>query len=137
MSEMQSGPLSALPANVLLDEVDKELERRGHWLVRYTADAKEANSAVGSVFQRNFLGGGDIKRRMRPACPVVRQGRAGNRSPYADRWSAYAAFFSAARAALALSARAVKPAASLMAMSERIFRSSSMPAFFKPLMSCE
>jgi RNA-directed DNA polymerase len=31
----QGGPLSPLLANVLLDEVDKELERRGHCFVRY------------------------------------------------------------------------------------------------------
>ena len=31
----QGGPLSPLLANVLLDEVDKELERRGHKFVRY------------------------------------------------------------------------------------------------------
>ena len=30
----QGGPLSPLPANVLLDEVDKALERRGHCFVR-------------------------------------------------------------------------------------------------------
>ena len=30
--EPQSNPLSPLLANVLLDEVDRELERRGHWL---------------------------------------------------------------------------------------------------------
>jgi RNA-directed DNA polymerase len=35
----QGGPLSPLLANVLLDEVDKELERRGHCFVRYADDA--------------------------------------------------------------------------------------------------
>ncbi len=35
----QGGPLSPLLANVLLDEVDKELERRGHRFVRYADDA--------------------------------------------------------------------------------------------------
>jgi retron-type reverse transcriptase len=34
----QGGPLSRLLANVLLDEVDKELERRGHAFVRYADD---------------------------------------------------------------------------------------------------
>ena len=34
----QGGPLSPLLANVLLDEVDKELERRGHCFVRYADD---------------------------------------------------------------------------------------------------
>src|SRR3954447_23268575 len=41
----QGGPLSPLLANVLLDEVDKELERRGHCFVRY---ADDANVYVGS-----------------------------------------------------------------------------------------
>ena len=34
----QSGPFSPLLANVLLDEVDRELERRGHRFVRYADD---------------------------------------------------------------------------------------------------
>ena len=34
----QGGPLSPLLANVLLDDVDKELERRGHRFVRYADD---------------------------------------------------------------------------------------------------
>ena len=34
----QGGPLSPLLANFLLDEVDKELERRGHTFVRYADD---------------------------------------------------------------------------------------------------
>jgi hypothetical protein len=78
------GVLSPLLANVLLDEVDRELERRGHSFVRYADDANvyvrsrragnrvmalllklygrlrlkvnEAKSAVASVFQRKFLG---------------------------------------------------------------------------------
>jgi group II intron reverse transcriptase/maturase len=81
----QGGPLSPLLANVLLDEVDKELERRGHCFVRYADDSNvyvrsrragervmsllrrlyarlrlkvnEAKSAVVSVFtERKFLG---------------------------------------------------------------------------------
>jgi group II intron reverse transcriptase/maturase len=35
----QGGPLSPLLANVLLDEVDKELERRGHCFIRYADDS--------------------------------------------------------------------------------------------------
>jgi RNA-directed DNA polymerase len=82
----QGGPLSPLLANVLLDEVDKELERRGHCFVRYADDANvyvrsrragervmallrrlydrlrlkvnETKSAVASVFGRKFLGYG-------------------------------------------------------------------------------
>jgi len=80
----QGGPLSPLLANVLLDEVDKELERRGHAFVRYADDCNvyvrsqcagarvmgllrglyarlrlrvnETKSAVASVFSRKFLG---------------------------------------------------------------------------------
>ena len=80
----QGGPLSPLLANVLLDEVDKELERRGHSFARYADDANiyvrsrragervmallrdlygalhlrinEAKSAVASAFTRKFLG---------------------------------------------------------------------------------
>lgn len=80
----QGGPLSPLLANLLLDEVDKELERRGHAFCRYADDCNvyvrskragervmallrrlygrlhltvnEAKSAVASVFGRKFLG---------------------------------------------------------------------------------
>ena len=80
----QGGPLSPLLANVLLDEVDKELERRGHAFVRYADDCNvyvkskragervlatlkrlygrlklrvnEAKSAVGKPWNRKFLG---------------------------------------------------------------------------------
>jgi hypothetical protein len=80
----QGGPLSPLLANVLLDEVDRELERRGHRFVRYADDCNvyvrspkagervleglrkfydrlhlkvnEAKTAVASVYGRKFLG---------------------------------------------------------------------------------
>lgn len=80
----QGGPLSPLPANVLLDEVDRALERRGHRFVRYADDCNvyvrsvragervmaqlrqlyarlklsinEAKSAVAPVRGRAFLG---------------------------------------------------------------------------------
>lgn len=80
----QGGPLSPLLANLLLDEVDKELARRGHAFCRYADDCNvyvrskragervmallrrlygrlhltvnEAKSAVASVFGRKFLG---------------------------------------------------------------------------------
>ena len=80
----QGGPLSPLLANVLLDEVDKNLERRGHRFARYADDCNvyvrsrragervlqslrrlyaklrlkvnEAKTAVGTVFGRKFLG---------------------------------------------------------------------------------
>jgi group II intron reverse transcriptase/maturase len=80
----QGGPLSPLLANVLLDEVDKELERRGHRFVRYADDCNvyvrskragervmqslvrlyaklklqvnESKSAVAKAWERSFLG---------------------------------------------------------------------------------
>jgi RNA-directed DNA polymerase len=41
----QGGPLSPLLSNIMLDDLDKELERRGHRFVRY---ADDANIYVGS-----------------------------------------------------------------------------------------
>lgn len=41
----QGGPLSPILSNILLDELDKELEKRGHSFVRY---ADDANIYVGS-----------------------------------------------------------------------------------------
>ena len=80
----QGGPLSPLLANVLLDVVDKELERRGHGFVRYADDCNvyvrskraaervmeglvalyaklkleinPAKSAVALAWERSFLG---------------------------------------------------------------------------------
>ncbi len=80
----QGGPLSPLMANVLLDEVDKELEKRGHAFARYADDCNvyvqseragkrvmealknlyaglrlkvnESKSAVARVWTRKFLG---------------------------------------------------------------------------------
>lgn len=80
----QGGPLSPLLANALLDEVDKELEKRGHAFVRYADDCNvyvrskragervmvamrglfaklrlrvnEAKSAVAPPWKRKFLG---------------------------------------------------------------------------------
>jgi RNA-directed DNA polymerase len=80
----QGGPLSPMLANVLLDEVDRELERRGHRFVRYADDCNvyvrsqragervlqalrgcyaklrlkvnEAKTAVAPVWERKFLG---------------------------------------------------------------------------------
>jgi RNA-directed DNA polymerase len=56
----QGGPLSPLLANVLLDEVDKELERRGHAFVRYADDcnvyvrSRRAGERVMSLLQRMY-----------------------------------------------------------------------------------
>ena len=53
---MQGGPLSPLLANILLDDFDKELERRGHLFVRYADDflvftktGKASERVMGSV----------------------------------------------------------------------------------------
>ena len=56
----QGGPLSPLLANVLLDEVDKELERRGHAFVRYADDcnvyvqSRRAGERVMSTLRRLY-----------------------------------------------------------------------------------
>jgi group II intron reverse transcriptase/maturase len=56
----QGGPLSPLLANVLLDEVDKELEKRGHAFVRYADDcnvyvrSKRAGERVMGLLQRLY-----------------------------------------------------------------------------------
>lgn len=58
----QGGPLSPLLANVLLDEVDKELERRGHRFVRYADDcnvyvqSRRAGDDVLEVLRRQYAG---------------------------------------------------------------------------------
>jgi group II intron reverse transcriptase/maturase len=58
----QGGPLSPLLANVLLDEVDKELEKRGHAFVRYADDcnvyvrSKRAGQRVMGLLRRLFTG---------------------------------------------------------------------------------
>ena len=56
----QGGPLSPLLANVLLDEVDKELEKRGHAFVRYADDcnvyvrSKRAGERVMETLRRLY-----------------------------------------------------------------------------------
>ena len=49
----QGGPLSPLLSNIMLNELDKELERRGHRFVRYADDSmifcKSRKSAVGTL----------------------------------------------------------------------------------------
>jgi len=58
----QGGPLSPLLANVLLDEVDKELEKREHAFVRYADDcnvyvrSKRAGERVMGLLRRLFTG---------------------------------------------------------------------------------
>jgi group II intron reverse transcriptase/maturase len=56
----QGGPLSPLLANVLLDEVDKELEKRGHAFARYADDcnvyvrSRRAGERVMEALRRHF-----------------------------------------------------------------------------------
>lgn len=56
----QGGPLSPLLANVLLDEVDKELERRGHAFARYADDcnvyvrSRRAGERVMAALRRKY-----------------------------------------------------------------------------------
>lgn len=56
----QGGPLSPLLANVLLDEVDKELERRGHTFCRYADDcnvyvrSKRAGERVMQALKKRY-----------------------------------------------------------------------------------
>lgn len=58
----QGGPLSPLLANVLLDEVDKELEKRGHAFARYADDcnvyvsSKRAGEDVMKLLTRLYAG---------------------------------------------------------------------------------
>jgi RNA-directed DNA polymerase len=58
----QGGPLSPLLANVLLDEVDKELEKRGHAFVRYADDcnvyvrSRRAGERVLKLLRRLYAG---------------------------------------------------------------------------------
>jgi RNA-directed DNA polymerase len=58
----QGGPLSPLLANVLLDDVDKELEKRGHTFVRYADDlnvyvrSRRAGERVLAALRRLFAG---------------------------------------------------------------------------------
>jgi RNA-directed DNA polymerase len=58
----QGGPLSPLLANVLLDEVDKELEKRGHAFARYADDcniyvrSRRAGERVMEALRRLYAG---------------------------------------------------------------------------------
>jgi hypothetical protein len=58
----KGGPLSPILANVLLDEVDKELEKRGHALVRCTDDlniyfwSKQAGERVMKAMRATSMG---------------------------------------------------------------------------------
>ena len=58
----QGGPLSPLLSNIVLDELDKELEKRGHKFVRYADDCniyvktKRAGERVMASCQRFIEG---------------------------------------------------------------------------------
>lgn len=75
----QGGPLSPLLANVLLDEVDKELERRGHAFVRYADDlnvyvrTQRAGERVMASLRKQF---GKLKLRVNEAKSKVRRATA-------------------------------------------------------------
>jgi len=45
----QGGPLSPLLSNVLLDDLDKELEKRGHTFCRYADDCAPRRRRMGSI----------------------------------------------------------------------------------------
>jgi RNA-directed DNA polymerase len=72
----QGGPLSPLLANALLDEVDKELERRGHAFVRYADDlnvyvrSQKAGERVMASLRKLF---GRLKLRVNEAKSKVRR----------------------------------------------------------------
>jgi retron-type reverse transcriptase len=54
----QGGPLSPLPANIYLDALDKELERRGHAFCRYADDLSthEIRHFTGTPMPLRFTG---------------------------------------------------------------------------------
>lgn len=96
----QGGPLSPLLANILLDDLDKELEKRGHRFVRYADDCNvyvssrragervmenlvrflegrlklkvnEAKSAVDRPWRRKLLGFSVTNRKEKPAIRIA------------------------------------------------------------------
>ena len=98
----QGGPLSPLLSNIVLDEMDKELEKRGHRFVRYADDCNiyvksiragqrvmesltvfierklklkvnKAKSAVAKPIERKFLGFSFIHKRIRIAGESVKR----------------------------------------------------------------
>jgi group II intron reverse transcriptase/maturase len=78
----QGGPLSPLLANVLLDEVDQELERRGHCFVRYADDcnvyvcSRRAGERVMVLLRRLY---GRLKLRINEVKSAVADALAGDR----------------------------------------------------------
>ncbi len=70
----QGGPMSPLLANLLLDEVDQDLEKRGHAFVRYADDgnvyvrSKRAGERVMALLHRLY---GDLKLRINESKSAV------------------------------------------------------------------
>ncbi|WP_331496728.1 reverse transcriptase domain-containing protein [Romboutsia sedimentorum] len=54
----QGGPLSPLLSNIMLDEVDKELENRGHKFCRFADDCNRGDTEIrvktGSIFSESI-----------------------------------------------------------------------------------
>jgi len=74
----QGGPLSPLLANVLLDVVDKKLERRGHRFVRYADDSNvyvRSKRAAERVMERLIRLYAKLKLRINPAKSAVAPAR--------------------------------------------------------------
>jgi retron-type reverse transcriptase len=70
----QGGPLSPLLANVLLDVVDRELERRGHAFVRYADDCNvyvESRRAADRVMEGLVVLYAKLKLQINPAKSAV------------------------------------------------------------------
>jgi RNA-directed DNA polymerase len=66
----QGGPLSPLLANILLNELDRELERRGHRFARYADDGAPRRRAGGAILQCSHAA---QEMRAGPSKPVYRR----------------------------------------------------------------
>ena len=107
----QGGPLSPLLANVLLDEVDKELERRGHRFVRYADDC--------NVYVRSKRAGERVMRGLVRLYAKLRLRVNASKSAVAKVWERAFLGFSFWVAPGRVIKRRVSPKA-LMAMRERV-----------------
>jgi group II intron reverse transcriptase/maturase len=74
----QGGPLSPLLANVLLDDVDQELERRGHQFVRYADDC--------NVYVQSKRAGDDVLALLRQQYAKLRLRINEDKSAVAPAW---------------------------------------------------
>ena len=66
----QGGPLSPLLANILLDDLDQELEKRGHSFARY-ADDVDSDSSSGVLALRAALAGSLSRGCRRPSAVIL------------------------------------------------------------------